>query len=93
MSELVNKTALAEKLYNLDHFPTKKAAMDVVNDIFSIISEECAEGSTVRIGGFGTFKMKHKAARMAHNPTNREPVEVPAKDVLSFKVSKSSKPE
>jgi DNA-binding protein HU-beta len=47
-------------------------------------------GKSVRLAKFGTFSQKKLAARTARNPTNGEPVEVPAKEKLGFKPSKAA---
>lgn len=91
MSDVANKTTLANDLYEKGHFSTKKAALEAVNDLFENIRVKSMDDEmTVRISGFGIFKKKHKAARVAHNPANNEPVNVPEKDVLHFKASKVS---
>jgi hypothetical protein len=44
-------------------------------------------GERIEIRGFGTFKVKDKAARQARNPRTGETVPVPAKKVAAFKPS------
>lgn len=67
-----------------------ESAEEAVRAIFSIIREETEAGRTVRIPGFGQFRMKDRAARTARNPQTGEPIEVPAKRVLTFKPSKTA---
>jgi integration host factor subunit beta len=44
-----------------------------------------AGGNKVEIRGFGSFVIRERNARIAHNPRSREIVEVPAKRVPFFK--------
>ena len=47
-----------------------------------------AKGNKLIIRGFGTFEVKHKAARMGRDIRTGLPVEVAARDVLTFKAAK-----
>lgn len=51
--------------------------------------KKLATGQKLIIRGFGTFEVKHKAARTARNVRTGLPVEVPARDVLTFKAAKT----
>ena len=77
-AELVGKLANKSKL-------SRKQAVDVVNAITQSISDSLAGGNKVEIRGFGSFLIRERNARIAHNPRSREIVEVPAKRVPFFK--------
>ena len=77
-AELVGKLANKSKL-------SRKQAVDVVNAITQSISDSLAGGDKVEIRGFGSFVIRERNARIAHNPRSREKVEVPAKRVPFFK--------
>ena len=77
-AELVGKLANKIKL-------NRKQAEDVVNAITQSISDSLAGGDKVEIRGFGSFVIRERNARIAHNPRSREIVEVPAKRVPFFK--------
>ncbi|MCH2264772.1 MAG: integration host factor subunit beta, partial [SAR86 cluster bacterium] len=77
-AELVVKLANKRKL-------SRKQAVDVVNAITQSISDSLAGGNKVEIRGFGSFVIRERNARIAHNPRSREIVEVPAKRVPFFK--------
>jgi len=47
-----------------------------------------AKENKLIIRGFGTFEVKHKPARTARNMRTGMPVDVPARDVLTFKAAK-----
>ncbi len=63
----------------------RKQAEDVVNAMTQSISDSLAGGNKVEIRGFGSFVIRERNARIAHNPRSREIVEVPAKRVPFFK--------
>ena len=77
-AELVGKLANKSKL-------SRKQAVDVVNAITQSISDSLAGGNKVELRGFGSFVIRERNARIAHNPRSREIVEVPAKRVPFFK--------
>ena len=77
-AELVVKLANKSKL-------SRKQAVDVVNAMTQSISDSLATGNKVEIRGFGSFVIRERNARIAHNPRSREIVEVPAKRVPFFK--------
>lgn len=77
-AELVRKLANKIKL-------NRKQAEDVVNAMTQSISDSLAGGNKVEIRGFGSFVIRERNARIAHNPRSREIVEVPAKRVPFFK--------
>jgi len=55
--------------------------------MFGAITKALQAGERIEIRGFGTFKVKDKAARQARNPRTGETVSVPAKRVAAFKLS------
>ncbi len=87
--EVLHKADLASALGDTMGV-TKKHASEAIDTLFDHISQSTAEGKKVRIHGFGTFQVKHKEARIARNPLTGAEVNVPAKDVLVFKASKTA---
>ncbi len=47
---------------------SKADAAGVVDAVLSAISDALARGESVSIAGFGTFSVKHRAARQGRNP-------------------------
>ena len=80
----MTKAELAEKLANKINL-NRKQAEDVINAITQSISDSLAGGDKVEIRGFGSFHIRERNARTAHNPRSRELIEVPAKKVPFFK--------
>ncbi len=66
---------------------TRLEARYVVDGLMVTIAEALARGEDVSFSGFGTFRVRHRAARMARNPSTNEPVEVAARNVPVFKPS------
>lgn len=67
---------------------TKKDCALVVDGLLNAVKQALADQEHIELRGFGTFKTRHRKARMARNPRTGEPVEVPARNVPVFKPSK-----
>jgi DNA-binding protein HU-beta len=70
---------------------SRKDAMTLVDGLFEDIQGACVSGEPVKIPGFGQFKVRDRAARMARNPATGEQVKVPAKRVFKFLPAKALK--
>ncbi|MBQ2686583.1 MAG: HU family DNA-binding protein [Clostridia bacterium] len=70
---------------------SQKAAAAVVDDIFNSIANELTSGQDVTLTGFGSFKVKTRAARSGRNPRTKETVEIPESKVIVFKPSTTLK--
>lgn len=70
------------------HDVGRNAAEAMIRAVLDGITQ-IATGNKLVIRGFGTFEVKHKSARTARNVRTGLPVEVPARDVLTFKASKT----
>lgn len=88
MSTLTKKL-LADNL--AEKVGSKKAATELVNEIFDEIANTLQKGGTVEISGFGKFEAKQRAARTGINPITKESIQIPAKKVPTFKASKTLK--
>jgi len=60
----------------------------LVSTVFTSIKDALAVGDKVEIRGFGSFRLRHRAAREGRNPKSGEVVRVPPKDVPFFKAGK-----
>jgi DNA-binding protein HU-beta len=91
---VLGKTEVAEKLaekgIDVGGKPLGKGkAKDIVDSLTEIIAEAMKSGDEVRFLGFGTFKVKTRAARTGRNPQTGEEMKIPEKQVVSFKASKT----
>lgn len=60
----------------------------VVKGFMETVIESLRKGETIELRGFGTFKVVHRAQRVARNPKTNQEVNVPAQAVPVLKVSK-----
>lgn len=70
---------------------TKKGTAAAVDAFIEVVSETLEKGEDVALVGFGTFKVKERAARKGRNPQTGEEIDIPASNVVSFKVGKTLK--
>jgi len=70
---------------------SRKDAIVLIDGVFDDIQAGCIAGEAVKIPGFGQFKVRDRAARMARNPATGEQVKVPAKRVFKFLPAKALK--
>ena len=71
---------------------SKAEAEKFVNVYMETIKEALLNEEEVKLVGFGTFSVQEKAATTARNPRNpKETIEVPAKKIVKFKLSKKLK--
>ena len=69
----------------------KKEAEAAVNAAIKAIVGELATGGKVQIAGFGTFKVKERAARVGRNPATKAAITIPASKVPAFAAGKELK--
>jgi DNA-binding protein HU-beta len=89
----MNKTDLAHELITAANL-TKRDAVAAVEALFGedgVLFAAFNKGTKVSIHGFGTFLVKKRAARMAHNPQTNAKVAVPATQVVRFSPGKNLK--
>lgn len=73
------------------HEMSRKDAVALIDGVFEDIQNAVISGEPVKIPGFGQFKVRDRAARMARNPATGEQVKVPAKRVFKFLPAKALK--
>ncbi len=86
----MNKAELIDAVAAAADLP-KGDASRAVEAVTQAIADELSKGGQVAIIGFGTFQVKHRAARTGRNPKTGEPLEIPASNVPSFKAGKALK--
>ena len=70
---------------------SKKDSEKAISALLDSITEALAAGDRVQIVGFGTFEPRERKAREGRNPSNGEPIALPASIVPAFKAGKSLK--
>ena len=89
--ELMNKADLIEVLADQTG-STKVDAAKALDAIVDAVSGELAKGGSVSLVGFGTFSVRHRAARDGINPQNpSQKIHIPAANVPVFKAGKALK--
>ena len=63
-------------------------ALDAATDS---ITSALQQGQSVSLVGFGTFSVKHRAARQGRNPRTGETIQIKASNNPSFKAGKALK--
>jgi len=83
-AELVDAVAGASNLSKAD-------AGRAVDAIVDSITSALKRGEQVSVVGFGTFSVKHRAARSGRNPRTGETIQIKASNVPGFKAGKGLK--
>jgi len=78
MSTLAEKTDL-----------TKKQVQQVIEELVNLAYKEAKNGFT--IPGLGKLVLQNRKARKGRNPQTGEPIRIPAKRVVKFRVAKAAK--
>lgn len=88
--EHVNKNELISKVAQ-DARLTKGDASEAVEATLESIAQALQGGDEVRLVGFGTFSVSHRAASMGRNPRTGEPIQIAASKNPKFKAGKALK--
>ncbi len=86
----MTKADLVESVYERVGFSKKEAAR-MVDMVFELMKEALEKGETVKISGFGNFKVREKKARKGRNPQTGEVIEIAPRRVLTFRPSQTLK--
>lgn len=70
---------------------SKKEADAAITAFVDVISESLRKGEKVQLQGFGTFEVRHRAARTGRNPQTKEPLPIGESKVPVFKAGKALK--
>lgn len=82
--ELIDHIALATK-------QKRVVVKRIVQSFLDNIIVELGKGNRLEFRDFGVFEVKQRKARMAQNPKTLDPVEVPPKRTVKFKVGRLMK--
>ncbi|MGH9455042.1 MAG: HU family DNA-binding protein [Terriglobia bacterium] len=70
---------------------SKKAANAVLEEIAHLATKEVKSGGQFVIPGLGKAVKANRKARMGRNPQTGEPIKIPAKTVVKFRLAKAFK--
>jgi DNA-binding protein HU-beta len=86
----MNKGELIEAVSGSSGLSRAEAAK-AVDAVLGSITNTLSEGGSVALVGFGTFKVKARAARMGRNPRTGASISIQASNVPGFKAGKGLK--
>ena len=70
---------------------SKAEAGRAVEATLNAIAGSLSSGDSVSLVGFGTFNVRHRAARTGRNPQTGESINIPAANVPKFRAGKALK--
>jgi len=88
MGKAMTKSQIIAKLAN-DSKLVKKDVLRLIDDMVLLAVREAKNGFT--IPGLGKLVLVQRKARVGRNPQTGEPIQIPAKTVLKFRVAKAAK--
>lgn len=86
----MNKSELIEAVAESGDL-TKRDAARAVDGVISAVTGALSRGDQVTIIGFGTFSVRHRAARTGRNPQTGDKMPIKASNIPSFKAGKALK--
>lgn len=69
----------------------KKAAAAVLEEVANLATREAKSSGQFVIPGIGKVVKANRKARMGRNPQTGEPIKIPAKTVVKFRLAKAFK--
>lgn len=66
---------------------SRNESAQLVETVLAHLSDNLAQGDSVKISSFGTFNIRDKAARVGRNPKTGEEVPIHPRRVLTFRPS------
>ncbi len=88
MGKALTKSKIVEYIADKNDL-TKKAAADILSCLAELSYKEAKNGFT--FPGVGKLVLVKRKARTGRNPQTGEAIEIPAKEVLKFRVAKACK--
>ena len=90
MMKTLTRADIAEALYNKLGF-SHADSFKIIEQVFSLVTEELATGRSVKISGFASFEVHSKKERIGRNPKNGKLYPISSREVLSFHASPNLK--
>jgi DNA-binding protein HU-beta len=88
MSKAMSKSQVADTLARKVN-TTKKMAVQMLDELAGLAYREAK--NTFTLPGLGKLVLVNRKARMGRNPQTGEPIKIPAKRVVKFRVAKACK--
>jgi len=87
-AKAMTKSAILSHLADKNDI-SKKQAGEIVDSLVALAYKEARKGFT--IPGLGKLVVVNRKARMGRNPQTGEPIKIPAKRALKFRIAKAAK--
>jgi DNA-binding protein HU-beta len=88
MAKSMTKSAIIAQLAQKTEL-SKKQIVDVIDQLTGLAVKEAK--NVFIVPGFGRLVLANRKARMGRNPQTGEPIKIPAKRVVKFRLAKSLK--
>ncbi len=88
MAKAMSKSQIISKLAD-DTSLLKKNVAQLLDDLVKLALKEAKNGFP--LPGLGKLVLVKRKARMGRNPQTGEPIQIPAKTVLKFRIAKAAK--
>ena len=88
MAKSMTKSAIIAHLAQKTSL-TKKQVIDVMDQLATLATKQAK--NVFVVPNFGRLVLANRKARMGRNPQTGEPIKIPAKRVLKFRLAKSLK--
>lgn len=85
---MVRSELIAQLVKEFDHLPPRKVEA-TVNDIINTMVKNLSDGGRIEIRGFGTWCLRYRDSRNAHNPRTGKTIRTDAKYGVYFKAGKA----
>ena len=86
----MNKSDLVDAVAGIEDM-SKAEAGRAVDAVLGSVGDALGNGDSVSLVGFGTFSVRHRAARMGRNPQTGATMQIAASKVPGFKAGKALK--
>jgi DNA-binding protein HU-beta len=88
MAKTMTKSAIIGHLAQKSNL-SKKQVVELMDQLLSLATKEAK--NVFVVPGFGRLVLANRKARMGRNPQTGEPIKIPAKRVVKFRLSKNLK--
>ena len=88
MGKAMTKSQIADHLAGKSGI-TKKVATELLDNLAALSYKEAKNAFT--LPGIGKLVLSHRQARTGRNPQTGEPIKIPTKKVMKFRVAKAAK--
>lgn len=89
-SKPMTKTQLINHLAEVSELPKKKVT-ELMDALMAVAHKEAKKDHGFTLPGLGKLVVTRRSARTGRNPQTGEPIKIPAKKALKFRIAKQTK--